>query len=206
MRLFAVKPIDTVSPRTPPTFLWHTFEDAVVPVSSSLEYLLRLVENGVPCEAHVYQRGRHGMALGTRASAKSPAEIDDQVASWGRLVGEWLWRGSTMRTWTADTLGIGGGLWLLGYLVSLALFFTPLTVGVAWWRFRGRDLPLRYYAGVGLAWAAIAVVLDYLAIVRLFDAGYCAPDVFVYDALTFLIPVGVGLYLKRARGKTAYTY
>jgi acetyl esterase/lipase len=92
MRLFAVKPIDTVSPRTPPTFLWHTFEDAVVPVSSSLEYLLRLVENGVPCEAHVYQRGRHGMALGTRASAKSPAEIDDHVASWGRLVGEWLWR------------------------------------------------------------------------------------------------------------------
>jgi hypothetical protein len=122
-----------------------------------------------------------------------------------------------IRPWIADTLGIGGGLWLLGYLVSLALFFTPLapvmgwaitatftplTVGVAWWWFRGRDLPLRYYVGVGLVWAAIAVVLDYLFIVRLFDAGYYAPDVYLYYALTFLIPVGVGLYLRRTSGKT----
>jgi hypothetical protein len=125
--------------------------------------------------------------------------------------------GTPMRPWIADIAGIGGGLWLLGYLVSLALFFTPLapvmgwvitaiftplTVGVTWWRFRGRDLPLRYYAGVGLAWAAIAVVLDYLFIVRLFDAGYYAPDVYAYYALTFLIPVGVGLCLRRTRGKT----
>ena len=120
-----------------------------------------------------------------------------------------------MKPWLKDTVGLGTALWLLGYLVSLALFFTPLagvmgwiitavftpvTVGVAWWRFRGRDLPLAYYAGVGLAWTAIAVVLDYLFIVRLFDAVYYAPDVFVYYALTFLIPVGVGLYLRRTRG------
>jgi acetyl esterase/lipase len=91
MRLFAVRPIETVSPGTPRTFLWHTFEDAVAPVASSYEYLLRLVENGVPCEAHIYQQGRHGMALATRASAKSPEEVDEHVASWGRLVGEWLW-------------------------------------------------------------------------------------------------------------------
>ena len=94
MRLFDRKPIDSVSPGTPPTFLWHTFEDAVVPVSASYEYLLRLVENGVPCEAHVYQQGRHGLALANRASAKSPEYVDDHVASWTRLVGEWLWRGS----------------------------------------------------------------------------------------------------------------
>lgn len=91
MRLFARKPIDSVSPKTPRTFLWHTFEDAVVPVAGSYEYLLRLVQNGVPCEAHIFEKGTHGMALATRASAKSAAEIDDHVASWGRLVGEWLW-------------------------------------------------------------------------------------------------------------------
>ncbi len=91
MRLFEVKPIDSVSPGTPRTFLWHTYGDAVAPVSSSYQYLLRLVENGVPCEAHIYQQGTHGMALATRASAKSPAEVDDHVASWTRLVGEWLW-------------------------------------------------------------------------------------------------------------------
>jgi acetyl esterase/lipase len=93
MRLFAPKPIETVTPRTPPTFLWHTFEDAIAPVISSYEYLLRLVGNGVPCEAHVYQRGRHGLALANRASAKAPGYIDDHVASWTRLAGEWLWGG-----------------------------------------------------------------------------------------------------------------
>lgn len=117
-----------------------------------------------------------------------------------------------MQQWVKDTVGLGTGLWLLGYLVSLALFFTPLapvmgwvitavftpvTIAVAWWRFRGRDLPLTYYAGVGLAWAVIAIVLDYLFIVRLFRAAYYGPDIFVYYALTFLIPVGVGLYLRR---------
>jgi hypothetical protein len=120
-----------------------------------------------------------------------------------------------MRPWIIDTIGLGTALWLLGYLVSLGLFFTPfasvmgwvitaiftpVTIAVAWWRFRARDLPLSYYAGVGLAWAAIAIALDYLFIVRLFNADYYAPDVFLYYALTFLIPVGVGLYLRRARG------
>lgn len=119
-----------------------------------------------------------------------------------------------MKPWIGDTVGLGAALWLLGYLVSLGLFFTPyagsmgwiitaiftpVTIAVAWWRFRTRDHPLRYYARVGLAWTAIAVVLDYVFIVRLFNADYYAPDVFLYYALTFLIPVGVGLYLRHAR-------
>ena len=114
-----------------------------------------------------------------------------------------------------DTAGLGTGLWLLGYLASLLLFFspfaasmgwvliavfTPVTIAVAWWWFRARDLALSYYAGVGAAWTVIAVVLDYLFIVLLFQATYYGPDVFVYYALTFLIPVGVGLYLRRAAG------
>jgi len=113
-----------------------------------------------------------------------------------------------------DTAGLGIVLWLVGYLASLALFVspyaaimglillvvcTPVTIAVAWWWFKARDLALSYYAGVGAAWAVIAVVLDYLFIVLLFQATYYGFDVFVYYALTFLIPVGVGLYLTRAR-------
>jgi hypothetical protein len=60
---------------------------------------------------------------------------------------------------------------------------------------------VRYYAGVGVAWALIAVVLDYLFIVLLFQATYYGFDVFVYYGMTFLIPVGVGLYLIRVRAK-----
>ncbi|MGA2120971.1 MAG: hypothetical protein ABSG49_02870 [Methanoregula sp.] len=112
-----------------------------------------------------------------------------------------------------DTAGLGTLLWLIGYLASMALFFSPLsyslgwiilvvftpfTVWVTWWWFhpKGR-LPLQYYAEVGAAWTLIAVVLDYLFIVLLFRATYYAPDVFLYYVLMFLIPVGVGWYLGR---------
>jgi cation transport ATPase len=122
-----------------------------------------------------------------------------------------------MKQWIKDTAGLGTVLWLIGYLASLALFFTPLagimgwillviftpiTIAIAWWWFRPRErLPLQYYAGVGVAWMLIAVVLDYLFIVLLFQATYYGPDVFVYYAVTVLIPVGVGLYLIRIRNE-----
>jgi hypothetical protein len=117
-----------------------------------------------------------------------------------------------------DTAGAGILLWLIGYLASLALFFspfagimgwvliaifTPVTIAITWWWFTGRDLSLSYYAGVGIAWAAIAVVLDYLFIVLLFHTAYYGPDVFVYYALTFLIPVGVGLAKLRRKPAAA---
>jgi len=114
-----------------------------------------------------------------------------------------------------DTAGLGTVLWLIGYLASMVLYFTPLsgtmgwiltavftpfTLLVTWWWFVKRErLPLHYFAGVGVAWMVIAVVLDYLFIVRLFNATtYYAPDVFLYYTLVFLIPVGVGWYLNRA--------
>lgn len=113
-----------------------------------------------------------------------------------------------------DTLGLGTFFWLLGYLASLVLYFspvpysigwvllvifTPFTIWVTWWWFRQRErLPLMYYAGVGVVWMLLAIVLDYLFIVLLFDAvEYYVLDVLVYYALMFLIPVGVALYLDR---------
>ena len=61
-----------------------------------------------------------------------------------------------------------------------------------------RTLPWEYYVGVGVAWVLIAIVLDYLFIVLLFHANYYGIDVFVYYAVRFLIPVGVGLFLNRS--------
>lgn len=124
-------------------------------------------------------------------------------------------KNNTMKQWIKDTAGLGTGLWLIGYLASLVLFFTPfseimgwillaiftpVTVAITWWWFSKREhLNLQYYAGVGVAWVLIAVVLDYLFIVVAFQATYYGVDVFVYYAMTFLIPVGVGLYLLRKR-------
>jgi len=121
-----------------------------------------------------------------------------------------------MKQWIKDTAGLGTGLWLIGYLASLALFFspfagsmgwillvvcTPLTIVITWWWFKGRDLALPYYAEVGIAWTVLAVVLDYLFIVWMLQATYYGADVFVYYALTFLIPVGIGLYLIKSGKK-----
>lgn len=52
-----------VTKDTPPTFLWHTWEDKAVKVENSLEFALALQRNGVPFDLHIYQNGRHGIGL-----------------------------------------------------------------------------------------------------------------------------------------------
>lgn len=53
-----------VAADTSPAFLFHTFEDQLVPVDHSLGYAERLAAENVPFKLHVYERGRHGVALG----------------------------------------------------------------------------------------------------------------------------------------------
>src|SRR5690606_18484008 len=52
-----------VTPRTPPTFLWHTVEDTAVPVENSLMFAGALRKAGVPFALHVFEKGRHGLGL-----------------------------------------------------------------------------------------------------------------------------------------------
>src|ERR1051325_4553302 len=54
-----------VTKETPPCFLWHTDEDAGVPVENSLQFAGALRKAGVPFDLHVYQKGAHGLGLGT---------------------------------------------------------------------------------------------------------------------------------------------
>ncbi|MDW8310691.1 MAG: alpha/beta hydrolase [Verrucomicrobiales bacterium] len=55
-----------VSRETPPCFVWHTWEDKSVPVENALMFAAALRTAGVPFELHVYERGAHGLGLGTR--------------------------------------------------------------------------------------------------------------------------------------------
>ena len=59
----------------PPTFLWTTAEDRLVPPQNTLRYALALADHGVPYELHVYPKGGHGMANG------SPEINDDLEAA-----------------------------------------------------------------------------------------------------------------------------
>jgi acetyl esterase/lipase len=53
-----------VTKDTPPTFLWHTADDAAVKVENSLHFALALQKHQVPFALHVYPHGRHGLGLG----------------------------------------------------------------------------------------------------------------------------------------------
>ena len=54
-----------VTKDTPPCFIWHTAEDSAVPVENSLQFALALRKAGVPFDLHVYQKGAHGLGLGS---------------------------------------------------------------------------------------------------------------------------------------------
>ncbi|WP_020616112.1 alpha/beta hydrolase [Paenibacillus daejeonensis] len=70
-----------VNEQTPPTFLWHTSEDAAVPVENSLSFAAALSRAGVPFDLHVYDHGRHGLGL---------AAEDSHIANWSQVCGLWL--------------------------------------------------------------------------------------------------------------------
>jgi acetyl esterase/lipase len=55
-----------VTNNTPPCFIWSTYEDKTVPVENSLQFAAALRKAGVPFDLHIYQKGPHGLGLGTR--------------------------------------------------------------------------------------------------------------------------------------------
>lgn len=55
-----------VTKDTPPCFLWHTWEDKGVKIENALSFANALQAAGVRFDLHVYERGPHGLGLGTR--------------------------------------------------------------------------------------------------------------------------------------------
>ncbi len=55
-----------VTKDTPPCFLWHTWEDNGVHVENAMMFASALQAAKVRFEIHVYERGMHGLGLGTR--------------------------------------------------------------------------------------------------------------------------------------------
>ncbi|MDO3693275.1 prolyl oligopeptidase family serine peptidase [Wenyingzhuangia sp. chi5] len=53
-----------IDANTPPTFLIHATDDHAVPVENSINYYLKLKENKVRAEMHIYENGGHGFGLG----------------------------------------------------------------------------------------------------------------------------------------------
>ncbi|MFN0121933.1 MAG: alpha/beta hydrolase [Blastocatellia bacterium] len=70
-----------VTPQTPPIFLFHTADDAAVPVENSLMFAAACRKNKVPVELHVYESGRHGVGL---------AQDNPALKTWPDMLAAWL--------------------------------------------------------------------------------------------------------------------
>jgi len=77
---------------TCPAFIWHTFNDAVVPIENSLYMALALREADVPCEMHIYPDGPHGLALCNHHTWNEyePALKNPHAEGWFELSVKWL--------------------------------------------------------------------------------------------------------------------
>lgn len=65
----------------PPVFIWHNFDDTVVPVQNALMMATALREKNIPVEMHIFPNGNHGLGL---------APNHPHVAQWGPLLQTWL--------------------------------------------------------------------------------------------------------------------
>jgi acetyl esterase/lipase len=70
-----------VTKDTPPTFLFHTEEDAAVAIANSRMFEEACKKNGVPVESAYYQKGRHGVGL---------APGDPILSHWPEKLEAWL--------------------------------------------------------------------------------------------------------------------
>ena len=70
-----------VTKETPPTFIFQTTEDTVVPAENAVHYYLALRKAAVPAEMHVFEKGPHGVGL---------ANDDAALSEWSKLLANWL--------------------------------------------------------------------------------------------------------------------
>ena len=74
---------EAVSDKTPPTFVFSTQADKIVPIENSLEFCSALARSHVPFEQHIYLDGVHGSSLCTAAvSGGNPETVNPDMAAW----------------------------------------------------------------------------------------------------------------------------
>jgi hypothetical protein len=110
-----------------------------------------------------------------------------------------------------DSLGWGAILWLIGYVLGIALFIVlppstmgwvimPIGVLITFWVLLKKVNGGTFgdFVFLAVVWTLIAVAFDYLFIVKALKPadGYYKLDVYLYYALTFIIPLVVGLWKK----------
>lgn len=80
-----------VNPAVPPTFIFHTWDDRMVPVENALLFASALKSHDVSCALHIFSSGTHGISLSNQEvygpGARDAARED--VAVWVDLFDRW---------------------------------------------------------------------------------------------------------------------
>jgi acetyl esterase/lipase len=71
-----------VTPKTPPCFLWTTFEDKAVPMENTMLFAEALRKNHVPFALHIYEKGGHGMGLKDKPPFANPHPWANDCLFW----------------------------------------------------------------------------------------------------------------------------
>ncbi len=85
-----VSPARNVTENTPPTFLWATSEDTLVPVQHTLLMAKALADGHIPFEVHVFENGPHGLSTATQSAAGALSQVRPDVAAWLPMCDTWL--------------------------------------------------------------------------------------------------------------------
>ncbi len=79
-----------VTDKTPPTFLWHTFEDRFVPPENTLFMAAALSRVLVTSEVHIFPYGGHGLALARPQTSAYDVQNVAECAQWPEMAARFL--------------------------------------------------------------------------------------------------------------------
>lgn len=80
-----------VNEYVPRAFIWHTYEDTVVPVENSLLFATELRRHHIPVEFHLFERGCHGLSLANELTDNPQGErIQRECECWITMAIAWM--------------------------------------------------------------------------------------------------------------------
>jgi len=106
-----------------------------------------------------------------------------------------------------NTIFWGTILWFIGWTMGVMLYKSVPTEMIGWiispiatlitiWVLFKKIHREKFmcYVGLGVIWTILAIILDYIFNVKLFNiANYYKLDIYIYYALTLILPIIVGL-------------
>ncbi|MCR2806270.1 alpha/beta hydrolase [Paenibacillus soyae] len=82
---------EAVNSLTPPAYIFHTYEDTLVPVGNALAMAAAMDREKRPFELHIFQNGAHGLSLSRPVTSGGMRSLSDpDAAKWFGLCVAWL--------------------------------------------------------------------------------------------------------------------